>query len=397
MTLPNVGVHNLYEQSDQYNYMHKCNKCGFWNIMDYKEYDSSNIYAGGNVLTVNPDGVDKLAKTVAEGSFQYVCRSCGKPLDRWDSVGEWVPRYPSRNLDGKGVRGYLISQLDAVWLSADDIKRKELNSGSKQSFNNYVLGKPYEDEQLSVSPSDIYQHNYDSMNFKENREGYRFVAAGIDWGNQHTLVVMGMTNNGDLELLNIAEIKKPSPTDVAGMGSDMEKIKLFLEPYDPDIIVADIGDSGDKIAQLMKIYGKDKVWGCRYKSSPRSSGQLIPTWSDSNNTVTVDKLMQNKRFINKMKEGQVRFPKNRANRELQDYIYQWQNVKIMTEEDERTGDFYQVITRSGPDHKAQSSIYGMLGIERLQDVYFGDNTYGFDTTSIELGTANPTLPDIYNQ
>lgn len=145
--MPNTGIHSLYEQSDQYNFLHKCARCNHWNKMSYENYDGTSKHAGGNVLMVNPDGVDKLAKTVVDGSFQYVCSACGKPLDRWD--GEWVPRYPSRNLDGTGERGYKISQMSAVWLTLDDLKRKELNSKSKQSFYNYVIGNQKKAEVFS--------------------------------------------------------------------------------------------------------------------------------------------------------------------------------------------------------------------------------------------------------
>lgn len=112
---PNMGIHGLFNQSDQNVYMHKCGRCNFWNELSYKEYDGSSKYAGGNILTVNPDGVDVLAKTVVDGSFQFVCKACGKPLDRWYN-GSWTSRISSRNKDNTGTRGYFISQMNAVWV-----------------------------------------------------------------------------------------------------------------------------------------------------------------------------------------------------------------------------------------------------------------------------------------
>lgn len=88
-SLPNDGIHRLFEQSDQNWYLHKCERCNHWNQMSYDDYDPSSINAGGNILNVNPDGVDFLAKTVVPGSFQFVCQKCGKPLDRWYN-GQWV-------------------------------------------------------------------------------------------------------------------------------------------------------------------------------------------------------------------------------------------------------------------------------------------------------------------
>lgn len=79
-----TGIHRLYEQSDQYHYVHKCEHCGHYNKLSYKDYQAeSPVEKRGNILCVNPKGIDPLAKTVVDGSFQFVCQKCGKPLDRW--------------------------------------------------------------------------------------------------------------------------------------------------------------------------------------------------------------------------------------------------------------------------------------------------------------------------
>lgn len=109
--------------------MHKCDSCGFRQQLDYEK----------NIECLDEDGVDILAKTVREGTFRFICQKCGKALDRWYN-GQWVSTYPERTADGGGTRGYLISQLNAVWISADELKRKELQAKSKQQFYNYVLG-----------------------------------------------------------------------------------------------------------------------------------------------------------------------------------------------------------------------------------------------------------------
>lgn len=158
-----------------------------------------------------------------------------------------------------------------------------------------------------------------------------------------------MKSNGQVDLIKLFSVAKSGATDVLSIGADLEQIKLMLAPYKPDIIIADIGDSGDKVAKLMEYYGKDKVFGCKYNPSPRSSGQLIPSWSEHTNVVTVDKLMQNKRYIAMLKEGVIHHPKKRDLPDLVMYINHWKNVTIRDEEDEKTGEFYQVIGRRGDD------------------------------------------------
>ncbi|UPI12812.1 hypothetical protein [Bacillus phage SBSphiJ5] len=171
-TVPDYGIHALFNQSDQRVYMHKCDRCGLRQQLDYEK----------NIECLDEDGVDVLAKTVKEGTFRFICQNCGKPLDRWYN-GEWVAKHPSRTEDGGGTRGYLITQMNAVWISADELKRKELKAKSKQHFYNYVLGHPYQDVALAVQDDDVYNNiREDLPEPLMNRGNYRFISVGIDWG-----------------------------------------------------------------------------------------------------------------------------------------------------------------------------------------------------------------------
>ncbi|MDN6750956.1 MAG: phage terminase large subunit family protein, partial [Staphylococcus equorum] len=143
-TTPNMGIHKLYMQSDQWYYGHRCEHCNYLNEMSFDDYDPDNLDKSGNILLVNPEGIDEMAKTVQEGSYQFVCQKCGKLLDRWYN-GEWHAKYPERTKDDKGTRGYFITQLNAVWISASELKQKEMNEPSRQLFHNYTLGMPFED------------------------------------------------------------------------------------------------------------------------------------------------------------------------------------------------------------------------------------------------------------
>ncbi|MGI4715036.1 phage terminase large subunit family protein, partial [Klebsiella pneumoniae] len=154
-SVPGMGIHKLYQQSDQWYYGHRCQHCDYLNEMSYNDYNPDNLEESGNMLCVNPEGVDEQAKTVQNGSYQFVCQKCGKPLDRWYN-GEWHCKYPERTKGNKGVRGYLITQMNAVWISADELKEKEMNTESKQAFYNYILGYPFEDVKLRVNEEDVY-------------------------------------------------------------------------------------------------------------------------------------------------------------------------------------------------------------------------------------------------
>lgn len=382
-TVPNYGIHALFEQSDQRHYLHRCESCGYRQQMDYEE----------NIEILDEDGVDTLAKTVREGTYRYICQKCKKPLDRWYN-GEWVAKYPERTADNRGTRGYLITQMNAVWISADELKRKELQAKSKQQFHNYVLGHPYQDQALAVQDNDVLKSlREDIPEPMLNRGRYRFISVGIDWGNTHWVVVKGFRESGHIDIIRLLPVERSR--GVANIEADLEEIINQITPYNPDIIVADIGDSGNYVDKLIAHFGVGKVYGVKVNSSPRSTGQVHPSWNENNSIVTIDKLTQNKRHISNMKQDRIGFYRRR-DQNLNLYIEHWKNVVIRDEEDDATGDTYQIITNKGDDHFAQASVYTMIGMEHVLEPYItGEQENSFAYTTIS--TVEPQPTDIFSK
>ena len=378
-TVKDYGIDKLYKQSDQWFYGYDCKHCDHFNEMKYEDYNPDDLSASGNVLLVNPDGIDEDAKTVQDGTYQYVCQKCGKPLDRWYS-GRWACKYPSRTENNKGIRGYFISQLNAIWISLDEIKEKEMRTESKQAFYNYIIGAPFEDVKMKVLDGDILDNKSPFAKRQLfNRDKYKFISVGIDWGNYHWVTVHGMTHDNKVDLIRLFNVKKMSRPDL--VEADLEKIMYEVSKYDPDIIVADNGDSGNNVLKLINRFGEDKVFGCTYKSSPKSTGQLRPEFNENKNTVTVDKLMQNKKYIQALKTKDIRMYQE-VDEGLKTFLKHWQNVIIMDEEDEKNGEIYQVIKRRGDDHYSQSAVIGYIGINRLLELETKTKGTNFESTFV---------------
>jgi phage terminase large subunit GpA-like protein len=381
-TVPDYGIHDLFNRSDQMVYMHKCDACGTRQQLDYEN----------NIECMDPDGVDVLAKTVKQGTFRFICSHCGKPLDRWYN-GEWVAGFGSRTADGGGTRGYLITQMNAVWISADMLKEKELQAKSKQHFHNYVLGLPYQDVALAVQDGDITDHIREDLPAPlMDRGNYRFISVGIDWGNHHWVVVRGFRDNGMVDIIRVFSVERAR--GVANIEADLEKIINELMPYNPDIICADTGDSGNYVDKLIAHFGRGRVYGVKVNPNPRSTGQIKPTWSEQRFQVTIDKLTQNKLHISDMKMHRLGF--YRPDENLGYYTTHWKNVVIRDEEDEKTGQVYQIITNRGDDHYAQASVYSQVGMEHILEPYQTDQIENaFAYTTIE--SMIPQSTDIFTR
>ncbi|AEW47019.1 terminase large subunit [Bacillus phage BCP78] len=382
-TVPNYGIHALYDQSDQCVYMHKCDHCGYRQQMDYEK----------NIECMDETGVDVLAKTVKDGTFRFVCQKCRKTLDRWYN-GEWVAAYPDRTLNNQGTRGYLITQMNAVWFTADKLKRKELEAKSKQHFYNYVLGYPFQDVALAVQRPDVMDNRRSYLEKPlMDRGDYRFISVGIDWGNRHWVTVRGFRDNGMIDIIRIFSVERAR--GVANIEADLESIINQLIPYSPDIICADIGDSGNYVDKLIQFFGVGRVYGVKVNPNPRSNGQIQPSWSEGQSKVTVDKLTQNKKHISDMKMKRLGFY-NTIDQDLELYLQHWINVIIRDEEDEKTGEVYQIITDRGDDHYAQSSVYSMVGMDHVLEPYITkeqENAFGYTTVDI----MTPQATDIFTR
>lgn len=363
--------------------MHKCDHCGYRQQMDYEK----------NIECVDESGVDLLAKTVKDGTFRFICQKCGKALDRWYN-GEWVAKFPDRTINNLGTRGYLVTQLDAVWISADELKRKELNAKSKQHFYNYVLGYPYQDVALAVQDQDILNHRRDDLvEPLMDRGNYRFISVGIDWGNRHWITIRGFRDNGMIDLIRLFSVERAR--GVANIEADLETIINQITPYNPDIICADIGDSGNYVDKLIQHFGAGRVYGVKVNPNPRSTGQIQPVWSENRSMVTIDKLTQNKRHISDMKMGRLGFYKT-VDKDLEMYMFHWKNVVIRDEEDDDTGEVYQIITNRGDDHYAQSSVYSMVGLEHVLEPFITNSVENaFAYTTVENVMPQPT--DIFSR
>lgn len=350
--------------------------------MKYADYDPDNLERSGNIHLAHPEGYKPITREVDEGAFEFVCQKCGKLLDRWYN-GEWVSENPSVT----GTSGYLISQLNAAWVSASDLKRKELNSKSRQTFYNYVLGEPYQDLSLSIVPRDVVNMRRTYLAGQQfDRGDYSLITVGIDWGVNHSVVVTGYSPSGAIDIIRMFSV--PESNSLADINADVKRIIQELRLYEPDLILADLGYQGTRVNQLINAFGKDKVYGVKVNPS-LSKGEVKPSWSDITNTVTIDKLTNNIAMVNMLKSGDIGIWSEDDDMQKL-FTEHLQNIIIRDEEDERTGDLKKIITRKGGDHLGQALMMDIVGLRRLLDDINGSSNTAFKYT--EITPPNTSVP-----
>lgn len=283
----------------------------------------------------------------------------------------------AKHPDRHDIRGYYISQLNAVHISADSIKRRETAYPFKQIFYNYVIGLPYANTGIMVTDEDVKNHiamEKESLSLSDDFIGY---VAGIDWGEPSWVLVIGIRPNLSLQIVSMRQFFRSETQPLY----DVKQVISHLKPYKPNLIIADAGYGADKNTELYRAF-PEAAYSCTWKTitGPYSAVNFVDQWNENRRMVTVDKTSKMQRTLQSVKQGYIGF-------------YGWQddmtktvtkhlkNVQILDKE--KDGMVYQVATRKGPDHLACCLSYALIGVDRLTQ--YGLNVsrgYRMDVVSI---------------
>lgn len=342
-TIPGRGIDALYQKSDQMHYFHTCPHCG------YKQY----LTPEDNIIQIKPHGVNNATQEIEDGTFMFACKKCHKELNRWEE-GEWVAEYPSI----KEIRGYYITQLDASWISADDVMRRKFNYTSKQLFYNYVLGKPYSATGLIIEKADVEAAIRLPNKITHRTSEYVGIVAGIDWGEPSWLSVTGIKSNGAIDLLGVYWAE----SDPARPLADANMLAAILKAYQPNLIIADAGYGADKSSFMYSIFPA-AYYSCYWNTAvnPHSRTRFIDQWNEKMREVTVDKTTKVSRTLHLVKSRLIGFYNGGLDTEL--IAQHLHNTRIQDEEQD--GIVYQKAVRIGPDHLQCCLTYALVGCDRL--------------------------------
>lgn len=268
-----------------------------------------------------------------------------------------------------------------------------MTAKTKQTFYNYVVGEPYQDISLAMTDQDVYNHRREYLPRAMTSKGkYKHIAIGIDWGARHNLVVFGRREDGLEDLIALKSFKDTSG-QVGNTDADIKSIIMYCHLFNPDIIVADIGFNGNKVAKLIEEFG-DRAYGVQANPA-KSNGAVNAVWNEKSNKVTIDKLTQNRILLEKIKNHGLGFWRE-VNSELKLFIEHWKNVVIRDEEDD-DGNIEKIITRKGADHYAQASVYANVAMAKIVDNLGSvQNAFGYTVlTPDEQQNMTDTFNDIF--
>lgn len=156
-TFTQYGIHSLYENSDQMEYLIKCDSCNHWQfpLFEEKFLHLPGLPTGLESLLEIDQSMIEHFKIDLEASY-VCCERCRAPLDLGrESNRAWVAKYPSRQYArGRRVNPFSVSTRPPrdVILELVDIKKKGLGI---RRFKNTILGEPEDSSTARISESSI--------------------------------------------------------------------------------------------------------------------------------------------------------------------------------------------------------------------------------------------------
>tara|TARA_Y100000310_G_scaffold331632_1_gene405552 strand:+ start:14109 stop:15836 length:1728 start_codon:yes stop_codon:yes gene_type:complete len=179
-SIPDYGIDETYQKTDQRYWNLKCSACNKWTCLDH-----DHIREHGRVL---PRHILEIPKTMAsqfqaEQKYYRACAHCQAALDM--SKGEWIALHPDR----VEKRGYHISQLyrqqpivgfpdPADWIMDQLLGARK--TAEKMRLTISILGLPYAGDRAPVTEQTLDAAERDQGFHHEARGAY----IGIDQGDE---------------------------------------------------------------------------------------------------------------------------------------------------------------------------------------------------------------------
>ncbi len=347
-SVPNFGVDLLWKTSDQQHWFVKCSHCGWDRYIDDEPNDD-----------YFPHYIDFQRRI-------YACGKCNEEIYDLDrALGRWVAKHPERTK----VRGYWICQMMCPWVSADELVQiYEDVDTTPEYWNNYVLGKPYQNADLLVDREAILRATTPSTIILDE------VAIGVDNGVVKHYVMMCRG-----KIFRYGETKS------------WEEIEGFLAQYPNSKMVIDSNPYPDMPSKLAKKY-PGRVWAHWYIEDKKNIGTI--NWLEGENFGGVQS--DRTKIFDQVAGEIVRRDLIYVMRpmEMETYISHWTPMYrtiIVNAKQQKKGAW--LTQENKPDHLAHATIYARVASYKAATGVSGGVTPGMGK-KIMKGMTTPGVQNI---
>jgi hypothetical protein len=324
-SLPDYGIDDAYQRSDQRHWTTKCSGCGHWTSLE-KEFPTK---LGQEVRIIRPR---------PDGSFCRACPKCGKELDV--GAGEWVADFP-----GRPIHGYRISQLISSKVDPGDILEEYRTTRYADRFYNLKIGIPWADLERRLHASAVLELCEDRP---MHDSGDHFSAMGVDTGRQlHVVIVRPDKERRDVR--HVVHI---------GTYGDFSDLDGLMKRFKVHRCVID-GLPETHATREFAMRHRGYVYLNFFNEHQRGKAH----WNYEDRIVQVNRTEALDATRAAVREKRTSLP--RRGKVVEEFAaHMAADAKILDEDEETGAKRYRYI-RTGPDHYSLAFTYAWLAAERL--------------------------------
>lgn len=341
----NDGLWKNWEVSDMKEWFVKCPNCGEEIAITY----DTILNAGDDLSPV----------------WYYGCTKCGTELNR--RLGYWKSTNENCRV---GYSGYHLTQLIVPWITAEEIKEKEVDPNySRRRFMNEVLGLAYVGDDVPLTESML----------KECMTDYALgdirycssVYVGCDWGKNGSYCTV-MNEKGKLvDLFESHHVdSRQHPVEIARyLARYKGRIRRCVVDFGPDLAYF------NNFRDSLKEFGiHTDVYACKYMTPPQSTEEK---WNDNDKMVNVGRSEIIETLIDRVTRQNIHLPaKSQEDIRMKKFITHCCNMASETNQTSSGNQFIQFISL-GDDHYMHSTIYAILASKGATPEAIGSSADSF--------------------
>lgn len=319
------------------------------------------------------------------------CKYCGTYLDRTSEhylkKSLWVPK--RRHL--VGIRSsYRHTNMMLPWKTGKEVLSKYHSFKFKHQFWNEIMGFAFVDPAAMIS-RELFERNIDNSfkNICKPTGQARNISIGVDWGMESWVVIRANGFEPNKRFSRVIYVEKINTENLKARGYTGGQLDHAKRVYDlsqifrAKIVVNDANGIGvDRNAFLIKKL-PTRAWGCFYDTDEiqkmkKKEKLLQPRFSEGNRTVTVSRVGTFKLLMEEYEMDRSSIPA--LDPDIEEFIKHHANIVIQFMADSRTGQIFEIVGQTGPDHMSHADNYSKIGFDNLVNA----------DSNISTGIINPS-------
>jgi hypothetical protein len=323
-SLPDYGIDEQYQKSDQRHWTIRCGACGTWTALD-KEFP---VKLGEQVRIIRPR---------PDGSFYRACPRCAAELDL--AAGEWVADYPDRT-----IHGYRISQLFSSTVDPGEILSEYRTTRYPDRFFNLKIGIPWADLERRLDVLSVLSLCRDTPMAESDNSGS--CVMGVDTGKSLHVVILKEDERAGGSLRQLVHV---------GACQDFTDLDALMARFSIERCVID-GLPETHATRAFAQRHRGQVFLNFFNEHQRGA----PKWDRESWTVLVNRTEALDASRAAIREKKVVLPRRFPL--IEEFAKHMAADAKILEEDAETGAKKYRYVRTGEDHFSLAFTYAMLAV-----------------------------------